>query len=85
MSQLAKHQLQALQGVAEIDEAFFRESFKGRKRGMPRKAHKRAMPAGKRGVSREQIPVSPQWLAAREPATSPSCLASPPRNQWWRP
>lgn len=57
MPQLAKHQPQALQGVAEADEAFFREPVKGRKRGMPRKAHRRAMPAGKRGVSREQIPV----------------------------
>lgn len=57
MPQLERHQPETLQGVAEVDEAFFRESFKGRKRGMPRKAHKRAMPAGKRGVSREQIPV----------------------------
>lgn len=51
------HQPEALDGVAEVDEAFFRESFKGRKRGMPRKAHKRATPAGKRGISKEQIPV----------------------------
>lgn len=57
MPELDKHQPTALEGVAEVDEAFFRESFKGRKRGMPRKAHKRAMPAGKRGISREQIPV----------------------------
>lgn len=57
MPPLDKHQPRALEGVAEVDEAFFRESFKGRKRGMPRKSHKRAMPAGKRGISREQIPV----------------------------
>ena len=57
MPQLNKHQPGALEGVAEVDEAFFRESFKGQKRGMPRKAHKRATPAGKRGISREQIPV----------------------------
>jgi transposase-like protein len=57
MPQLDKHQPEALEGVAEVDEAFFRESFKGQKRGMPRKAHRRAMPAGKRGISREQIPV----------------------------
>ena len=57
MPQLDVHQPHSLEGVAEVDEAFFRESFKGRKHGMPRKAHKRAMPAGKRGISREQIPV----------------------------
>ncbi|MDT7524423.1 IS1595 family transposase [Rhodoferax sp. TBRC 17198] len=51
------HQPEALEGVAEVDEAFFRESFKGLKKGMPRTAHKRAMPAGKRGISKEQIPV----------------------------
>ncbi|HUX23106.1 MAG TPA: IS1595 family transposase [Burkholderiales bacterium] len=57
MPELTKHQPQALLGVAEVDETFFRESFKGRKRGMPRKAHKRGTPAGRRGVSKEQIPV----------------------------
>lgn len=57
MPQLDVHQPHSLEGVAEVDEAFFRESFKGLKHSMPRKAHKRAMPAGKRGISREQIPV----------------------------
>lgn len=57
MPQLATHQPRTLQGVAEADEAFFRESFKGRKGGLPRKAYKRGMPASKRGLSREQIPV----------------------------
>ena len=57
MPRLEKHQPTQLPGVAEVDEAFFRESFKGRKRGMPRVAHKRGSPAGKRGISKEQIPV----------------------------
>ena len=97
MPQLDKHQPHALEGVAEVDEAFFRESFKGRKRGMPRKArkahkahkaHKRAMPAGNRGISREQIPVL--TAASRGSRSSlitvlPGCRARRPWLARWRP
>jgi transposase-like protein len=54
---LAKHQPNELPGVAEMDDAFFRESFKGCKRGMPRESYSRGTPATKRGISSEQIPV----------------------------
>ena len=54
---LAAHQPEELPGVAEADEAFFRRSYKGLKRGMPRKSHKRGSPAGKRGISKEQVAV----------------------------
>jgi transposase-like protein len=57
MPLLDKHQPGELQGVAEADEAFFRRSYKGQKRGMPRPAHKRGTPASKRGISREQVAV----------------------------
>ena len=46
-----------LTGIAEADETFFLESFKGKKRGMPRAARKRGGKASKRGLSSEQIPV----------------------------
>src|SRR5665213_462223 len=54
---IVKHQPTVLEGVAKVDEAYFRRSYKGRKRGMPRASHKRGMPAGKRGISSEQVPV----------------------------
>jgi transposase-like protein len=47
----------SLVGIAEADEAFFLESFKGKKQAMPRKARKRGGKASKRGLSAEQIPV----------------------------
>ena len=46
----------ALAGVAEIDETYVLESFKGRK-VVGRKARKRGGRAAKGGLSREQIPV----------------------------
>jgi hypothetical protein len=50
-----------LAGVAEIDETYVLESFKGRK-VVGRKARKRGGRAAKRGLSRAQIPV----LVARD-------------------
>jgi transposase-like protein len=46
-----------LVGIAEADETYFLESFKGKKHGMTRTAHKRGSKASKRGLSDEQIPV----------------------------
>ncbi len=54
-----------LSGIVEADETFFRESFKGKKQGMPRKSKSRGEPAAQRGLSREQIPV----LVARDRST----------------
>lgn len=53
-----------LSGIAEADETFFLQSFKGVKRGLPRKARKRGGKAKKRGTSTEQVPV----LIARDRA-----------------
>lgn len=47
----------SLVGIAEADETYFLESFKGKKHGMTRKPHKRGGKALKRGLSDEQIPV----------------------------
>jgi transposase-like protein len=45
-----------LQGIIEIDETYFLESFKGKKHGIPhRKSRKRGGVAKKRGISKEQV------------------------------
>jgi len=53
---MAQHRPSAMQGIAEADETFFRESFKGQ-RSLPRPAHHRGQPARQRGTGKEQIPV----------------------------
>lgn len=45
-----------LEGIAEADETYILESFKGR-RQLPRPARKRGGKAKKRGLSSEQIPI----------------------------
>jgi len=50
-----------LAGVAELDETYFLESFKGQ-RSLPRRPRQRGGRAAKRGLSKEQIPV----LVARD-------------------
>lgn len=57
MPNLVAHQPASLPGVTEVDETFFRKSYKGQRVGLPRPAHKRATPAAKRGISAEQVPV----------------------------
>ena len=47
----------ALGGLVEADETYFLRSFKGQRKGLPRPAKKRGMPAAQRGLSLEQIPV----------------------------
>ena len=46
-----------LVGIAEADETFFLESFKGKKQARVRAPRKRGGKASKRGLSDEQIPV----------------------------
>ncbi len=52
-----KQQASQLEGIAEADETFFLESFKGKKKGLPRAARKRGGKAKKPGLSDEQVPV----------------------------
>jgi transposase-like protein len=51
-----------LTGIVEVDETYILESFKGKRAGLPRPAHKRGGMAKTRGLSAEQIPV----LVARD-------------------
>jgi transposase-like protein len=51
-----------LTGIVEADETYILESFKGKRAGLPRPAHKRGGMAKTRGLSAEQIPV----LVARD-------------------
>ena len=46
-----------LVGIAEAEEIFFLESFKGKKQGLVRAPRKRGGRASKRGVGEKQIPV----------------------------
>lgn len=55
-------QAQALVGIAEADETFFLHSNKGQRTGLGRPPRRRGGRAGKRGISREQVPV----LVARD-------------------
>ena len=50
-------QAKSLVGIAETDETYFLESFKGQRKGLTRSARKRGGSAAKRGTSKEQIPV----------------------------
>jgi hypothetical protein len=50
-------QAKSLVGIAETDETYFLQSFKGLCKGLTRSARKRGGSAAKRGVSKEQIPV----------------------------
>ena len=54
---ISRRQPLRLSGVVEADETFFLECFKGQRGGLPRPGKKRGMPATKRGLSSEQIPV----------------------------
>lgn len=57
LAALAGDKPKQLAGVVESDETFILESFKGKRKGMPRKSRKRGGVSAKRGLSAEQIPV----------------------------
>ena len=66
----------SLCGIVEADETFILESFKGKRRGLPRAARKRGGKACKRGLSAEQIPV----MVARDPRSAWASPARRPRS-----
>jgi len=66
----------SLAGIAEVDEIFLLESFKGQRR-LPRKARKRGGVAEKPGLSAEQIPI----LIARNRAGAHIDAALPDRSE----
>lgn len=57
LAALSQDKPSRLSGIVEADETFIIESFKGKRKGMPRAARKRGGKAAKRGLSEEQIPV----------------------------
>jgi transposase-like protein len=58
-------QPEKLNGIVEADETYFRKSYKGQRKGIPRKSYHRGTAASLRGLSHEQVPV----LMARERTT----------------
>jgi len=57
MPLLEKHQPEILAGMLEADEAFFRKSYKGQRKDVPRPSYKRGTPAMKRGINDEHVAV----------------------------
>ena len=57
LAALSADKPKTLSGVVESDETFILESFKGKRKGLPRKARKRGGSSAKRGLSAEQIPI----------------------------
>ena len=57
LAALSQDKPSRLSGIVEADETFILESFKGKRKGLPRAARKRGGKAAKRGLSEEQIPV----------------------------
>jgi transposase-like protein len=66
-----------LTGVVEADETYFLESYKGQRKGIPRKSKVRGTPAKKPGLSAEQIPV----LVARERTSGATLTAVLPSRK----
>ncbi len=58
LKSLSTMKLPKLKGFVEADETFFNLSFKGKKKGLIRKAHKRGGSIHKRGISREKVCVA---------------------------
>ena len=57
LTQAQEDKAKSLTGIAEADETFFLESFKGQKRGIPRLARRRGGKGKGRGTGPDQIPV----------------------------
>lgn len=66
-----------LTGIVEADETYILESFKGKRGGLPRTAHKRGGMAKTRGLSAEQIPV----LVARDRSGQTTDAVLPKRDR----
>lgn len=70
-------QAKSLAGIAETDETYFLQSFKGLRKGLTRAARKRGGSAAKRGISQEQVPV----LVTRDRAGSTADAILPADNK----
>lgn len=63
-----------LNGIVEADETFFRLSYKGQKKDLPRRARKRGRRAGKSGTSKEQVCVLTAIDRSKSNWMKPVCL-----------
>ena len=63
-----------LNGIVEADETFFRLSYKGQKKDLPRRPHKRGGEAKKRGTSKEQVCVLTAIDRSKSNWMKPVCL-----------
>ncbi|MDQ2765232.1 MAG: IS1595 family transposase [Pseudomonadota bacterium] len=57
LAALAGDKPKELAGIVESDETFILESFKGKRKDLPRNSRKRGGVSAKRGLSAEQIPI----------------------------
>ena len=63
-----------LNGIVEADETYFRLSYKGKKKDMPRPPRKRGKPVMKRGISKEQVCVLTAIDRTKQTMMEPVCL-----------
>lgn len=70
-----------LEGDIQVDETYFKESFKGNHSKsefkMPRKAYKRGTPSKYRGISKEQVCVLTALDINESIVIEPSCMGRP--------
>ena len=72
-----------LSGIVEADETYFPLSYKGKKRGMPRRAHKRGSEIRVRGISKQQVCVltAIDRSQTKNMLLQSTCLARPTAKQ----
>ena len=70
-----------LNGIVEADETYFALSYKGKKKGMPRKSRRRGGEVRKRGISKEQVCVLTAIDRTRNTLLQSTCLARPTIKQ----
>ena len=76
LSALKKATKSNLGGIIEADETYFALSFKGQKKGLPRKAHKRGGQIRKAGTSKEQVCVLTAIDRDKNDWMKPVCLGT---------
>ncbi|MYH39349.1 MAG: IS1595 family transposase [Rhodospirillaceae bacterium] len=76
LSALKKIARPNLGGIIEADETYTPLSFKGQKKGLPRKAHKRGGQVNKRGASKEQVCVLTAVDRDKNDWMKPVCLGN---------
>ncbi len=76
LSALKKATKSNLSGIIEADETYFPLSFKGQKKDLPRKAHKRGGQIRKAGASKEQVCVLTAIDRDKNDWMKPVCLGN---------